>query len=771
MPDIGVEPAEAIPMSSSRTSTIPRLASIFQRRNTSISIPVDSFGDEIKSERCRKLNTKVWFPRGEIKKTFEESLKAKIVDHLDGEGLTFSQVYLNLYIIGRSQAEARPKVVVCCEDSAKLMTVRASIRQSKVLKEPQFRTFDLGISSWPLETEGPVDKLAADGTEHGGEQTTQRLHYPSPSIEIFTTDTYPRLGAILFSKRLAETEFIRSATAGPTLRVLDTYYLLTVGHIRDVKLIDPPSNPDVLEIDGLSDSSDGVDESGGEETATSKGSLSFEESKSRSSSPCDIVFSPPGSPGLPSVSGPSVHSEVDRLIPGSLAERKAEGESPTHIMSSVGFIDLHCADGPMTKPGLDYALVNLNSQRMDSPDHRLLNRVELHGSDAVLELKRIAELPNDTVGVIAITSSMGIQRGSLVASSTFFRDEGSPSFQKLGVVRLDGAIEEGDCGSVVIDEMTGDVYGHIVMGCSGTNLAYIVPATELYEDIRGKLSQEVCFANLSDIQSLRNPSTADAPQQTVPAVLRTGTSRRKQLQLGPVQTKGQVTLPDYSDNAFFILEEDLEPPPSSPGIAESYGVAPYNNISTGTSRPGSPELCSVYAKDDTSFMTQPSRYVDYLSHDWKEKDIVPSWKHAVSRSGDYSNAARLENAAWRAWTKTKDNLQTVSPERLNWWVDQINASPASVSNRCYRLKDCDVTWLYGPLQTSSTDLLSSRSTGSAGKAGPTAPIPSVLDETDKEPTAMKRSTPVAGRRRVRFDWIKQFIAVQGQSEDEEDDAK
>ncbi|OJD19782.1 hypothetical protein AJ78_00281 [Emergomyces pasteurianus Ep9510] len=89
------------------------------------------------------------------------------------------------------------------------------------------------------------------------------------------------------------------------------------------------------------------------------------------------------------------------------------------------------------------------------------------------------------------------------------------------------------------------------------------------------------------------------------------------------------------------------------------------------------------AGDDTSIEDEPTRHVDYLSHDWKEEDIWSSWRYVVSRRGEYNNGTRLENAVWRTWAKAKDRLGTVTPESLNW------------------LKDCDVTWLYGPLQTAS----------------------------------------------------------------------
>ncbi|KAL4915437.1 hypothetical protein BDW62DRAFT_212686 [Aspergillus aurantiobrunneus] len=92
----------------------------------------------------------------------------------------------------------------------------------------------------------------------------------------------------------------------------------------------------------------------------------------------------------------------------------------------------------------------------------------------------------------------------------------------------------------------------------------------------------------------------------------------------------------------------------------------------------------IPAADDSSVEEEPSRHVDYLSHEWREEDIWTSWRYVVARREVYEDSVRLENAAWRTWTKLKHKLGTISPDALNW------------------LKDCDVTWLYGPLKTSYT---------------------------------------------------------------------
>ena len=84
--------------------------------------------------------------------------------------------------------------------------------------------------------------------------------------------------------------------------------------------------------------------------------------------------------------------------------------------------------------------------------------------------------------------------------------------------------------------------------------------------------------------------------------------------------------------------------------------------------PESPEPLER-AEDDIAIRVGPSRHIDYLSHDWREEDILPSWRQVVSNRKTYNNSARLENAAWRTWEKTRSNLKTVPADRLNWYVN------------------------------------------------------------------------------------------------------
>ena len=131
------------------------------------------------------------------------------------------------------------------------------------------------------------------------------------------------------------------------------------------------------------------------------------------------------------------------------------------------------------------------------------------------------------------------------------------------------------------------------------------------------------------------------------------------------EEEDQIVFPSYDDVGYYGQVEDLEPP-ASPRTGDSYTVSPTSNTeSTNVSRPDSPDPIE-HAEDDTAVRTQPSRHVDYLSHNWKEEDIWSSWKLIVSKRKAYNNSARLENASWRTWIKSKNKLKTVSPETLNW---------------------------------------------------------------------------------------------------------
>lgn len=89
----------------------------------------------------------------------------------------------------------------------------------------------------------------------------------------------------------------------------------------------------------------------------------------------------------------------------------------------------------------------------------------------------------------------------------------------------------------------------------------------------------------------------------------------------------------------------------------------------------SPSLLPTHVEDDiwSERGLAPSRHVDYLSHDWQEPDIWSSWRYVRKEKAGFPQiAARLENASWRTWAKSKYKLKTITPEALNWYTSHIN---------------------------------------------------------------------------------------------------
>ena len=157
--------------------------------------------------------------------------------------------------------------------------------------------------------------------------------------------------------------------------------------------------------------------------------------------------------------------------------------------------------------------------------------------------------------------------------------------------------------------------------------------------------------------------------------------------------------PDYGNVAFDSLDKScLSLPTSTTTTTTADADSTVPSITTAnTTRSNSP-LPTPTVADDTAVRDEPSRHVDYLSHNWQEEDIAASWRHIVSQRKTYGPQSRLENASWRTWAKSKNRLATVSPDMLNWYARGGNCWRPHLTDLVRRCKESDVTWLYGPLK-------------------------------------------------------------------------
>ncbi|KAH8752094.1 hypothetical protein BGZ57DRAFT_912926 [Hyaloscypha finlandica] len=98
-----------------------------------------------------------------------------------------------------------------------------------------------------------------------------------------------------------------------------------------------------------------------------------------------------------------------------------------------------------------------------------------------------------------MTASSGFMTGSLCATAAYVRLPNQRTLQALYPIFLEGNLSDGDCGSGVVDQGTGHMYGHIVAGTVGTGEAYIVPVEHVFRDIQERLKGRVTMVPPGEI--------------------------------------------------------------------------------------------------------------------------------------------------------------------------------------------------------------------------------------------------------------------------------
>lgn len=172
------------------------------------------------------------------------------------------------------------------------------------------------------------------------------------------------------------------------------------------------------------------------------------------------------------------------------------------------------------------------------------------------------------------------------------------------MVRFNGPLAKGDCGSWVIDAETRGLYGHIVAGCERTGTAYIMSAQNVFKDVKERLWGSLlldCDPTFEAI-SPNDPETADAALAEVFTItnLHSPTRNDAAAQIADVDPKlgEKLTSPashwilDNSSSSIYDSEEAPERP--------QYLVTP-------TGRPGNSSASGQESLRDLAYSTRSGK--------------------------------------------------------------------------------------------------------------------------------------------------------------------
>jgi hypothetical protein len=194
---------------------------------------------------------------------------------------------------------------------------------------------------------------------------------------------------------------------------------------------------------------------------------------------------------------------------------------------------------------------------------------------------------------------------------------------------------------------------------AGSSSRYASPQTP---ERRTQSQHRSSFSSSDPSSASSSPAASHADISTAPSSFVSTPTSSLSLDIKYGQPE-EISFPSYNDVGYLDpREEEVEPPPSP--ATDNSEILSSSSPSSGSSSPRMDHL--PISEDDSAVREEPSRHVDYLSHEWREEDIWSSWKHIVANRHQYGQPSRLENASWRTWAKTKWRLRTVSPEKLNW---------------------------------------------------------------------------------------------------------
>ncbi|KAF4440941.1 hypothetical protein F53441_12160 [Fusarium austroafricanum] len=432
-------------------------------------------------------------------------------------------LWIGLYRIGTNQDEAKAFVVVSCSDKEIRSLAKAFLSSCPIfLQGGALSQFKVISKATPPEA-ACEPQLTMETCSEGDGDECSSLQAPSPpnrnsdptgdhdtTVIRFspsrTGDNYlcRHIQAISNSEEgLLNSQF---STAGPLIWLDGCSYQLTVQHVvnfenKDIDVALENGNGNDDDWDDDDDDTDGDDDNCSFDEDVAAWNISAPRSVSPSNSSAeksdDELSSASSSNAIPMPSDEH-HGETDKGT-SSISETFSDLENSTLSCSgnsdSGGFCHLSieglssslqtCNGSSITScpasAEVDYLLIPTQIYPdKDKDTHDRAERVQLSDTFNVHD-------NTETRPVILATESLGYVEGTLFPASALLRRPGYKNFRNFFCIESSKAMFKGTSGSAVFDVQTGLLTGFIVLGCPGSSTWYMVPISDVLDDLKRRL--------------------------------------------------------------------------------------------------------------------------------------------------------------------------------------------------------------------------------------------------------------------------------------------
>ncbi|QKX61726.1 uncharacterized protein TRUGW13939_08881 [Talaromyces rugulosus] len=465
---------------------------------------------------------------------------------------SLDELHWSLYMCGHNFETARPYLVFSSTNAKKRKTAIELVRGSGILRDAP--TVKLRHTCYIPGLHAPMELL-------GDHVRVDASHNPASNESFYYMPSENTLGVSVFVAGLPNESRMRQATAGGIICVGSRFFYLTVSHVleQDEELQLPGgksrNQSQILDED---DSSDEEEEEGGVSELRSDDSISTDGYVISTSSSCVNQYSEDGeslneaSHGILAIA--RLHDEI------ALFQVQRPLQSSTAQFVPSGFIELGPPDR-IRSHKLDYLLIEIHDKSLIRPNILSASRTPLSS----ISVDKVAQIDNEDCDVAVLTASRGVLRGVLIATPRYLSLPKATTMRKTFSLRLDGIIQRGDCGSWVVDATSGHFYGHIFGGGAGTRTAYIIPAADIFDDIRAKCAQPVILPSATG-ENVQTHSRIPSNE------LHSGSKASQQPDSSGLQEAGTLedkTVSKVNHEAFKEILDDIMCPGDSSNSTES----------------------------------------------------------------------------------------------------------------------------------------------------------------------------------------------------------
>jgi hypothetical protein len=430
---------------------------------------------------CKMRRNHCWEAIGAAREIFEEEIRKEIKHDVesccpeDGSMLSWS-----VFMIGRTRETAVPTILICSKNKKTRRMVRGLIVENKTLQKYSSPSFNIGDCSKPPDFHRvpqlkEILQTMASGSLSCGEddKALQKcghiVGFRTSNIESSTNSIKAGMHVFSWDPSSSIDQDLPKATIGTVFHFNGKYYATTVGHLF--------GNNDYVSED-LDDGDDGnagfeFDIEGEfDESNDSDSCIDLEDASeiclAGDSSNCDFQ---PDRFSTAAFSNTFPYSDQRSIDSKDIPQ---ESQLPMLRLGQVVFTTLL---GPNSE--LDFAVIEIDAPHLNSTSATEWKQDIIDFS----QLARMVSLKPKDVQVKAATGSAGVLSGKMSATSSFLRGPWERKFQEVWTVRFDKSLAKGDCGSMVVDASTNQIYGYIVAGTPVSGVAYIVPACEAFTSI------------------------------------------------------------------------------------------------------------------------------------------------------------------------------------------------------------------------------------------------------------------------------------------------